>query len=64
MQESVCDRGGEAPAFRPLVAAVDGSECSIQALKTAVRLARSEGAELTILHVMVISLALYSGDVG
>lgn len=64
MQESLCDRGEEAQAFRRIVAAVDGSECSVHALKTAVRLAQSEGAELTILHVMVISLALYSGDIG
>ena len=45
------------------MAAIDGSECSAHALGTAIRLAKDEGAELTILHVMVISLTLYSGDV-
>ena len=54
---------GRATKFRRILAAVDGSECSSHALRTAVRMAKSEGAELMILHVMVISSALYSGDV-
>lgn len=63
-QETMCGQGGGTQKFRRVLAAVDGSECSAHALNTAVRLARCDGAELTILHVIVISLALYSGDVG
>lgn len=62
-QETKCGQGGGTQKFRKVLAAVDGSECSAHALNTAVRLAKSDGAELTILHVVVVSLALYSGDV-
>ena len=61
--EKDCDKGGSGRKFKSILAAVDGSECSVHALKTAVRMANREGAELTILHVMVVSFALYSGDV-
>lgn len=61
--EAECGKGGRPQKFRKILAAIDGSECSGHALGTAVRLAKGDGAELTILHVMVVSLALYSGDV-
>ena len=57
-----CQNDG-ARKYRRILAAVDGSECSTHALRTAARLAQGEEAELTLLHVMVVSLALYSGDV-
>lgn len=61
--EVECGPDSGTQKFRRILAAVDGSECSAHALRAAIRLAKSEDAELTILHVMVISFALYSGDV-
>ena len=59
--DAECEREGR--KFTHILAAVDGSECSAHALKTAVLMAKSSGAKLTILHAMVVSLVLYSGDV-
>ena len=59
--EAGCEAEGK--KFARILAAIDGSECSGHALKTAVLMAKSSGAKLTILHVMVVSLALFSGDV-
>ena len=39
-------------AFNRILVAVDGSESSMRAVRTAAGLARSIGASLTILHVM------------
>ena len=60
------ENGCEAPGskFCHILAAIDGSECSAHALKRAIQMAKANGAVLIILHVMVVSLALYSGDVG
>ena len=55
--------GATGGKFTHILAAIDGSECSAHALKTAVQMAKASGARLTILHVMAMSLALYSGDV-
>ena len=53
----------ERSRFSHILAAIDGSTCSGRALKTAVMMAKTTGARLTVLHVMVVSLVLYSGDV-
>ena len=65
MAEVTPVKGCEEPGqrFSHILAAIDGSECSAHALKTAVQMAKANGAALTVLHVMVLSLALYSGDV-
>lgn len=39
-------------AYRRILAAVDGSEASARGLREAVRLARSQDAQLTLLHVV------------
>ena len=52
----------EARVKRVLVA-VDGSENAMKAVKIASIIAKDNSAELTILHVMAIPVAAYSGDV-
>ncbi|HZM36515.1 MAG TPA: universal stress protein [Burkholderiales bacterium] len=39
-------------AYRRILAAVDGSDASARGLREAIRLAKSEGAQLTLLHVV------------
>ena len=47
-------------AFKHVLVCVDGSECSKKAVCEGIRIAKCEGAELTLLHVMTIPLAAYS----
>lgn len=49
--------------YRRIVVAIDGSPCSEKALNEAVRIAKCEGASLTVLHVMVVPSALFSPNV-
>lgn len=49
--------------YRRIAVAVDGSPCSAKALEEAVGLAKCAGSELSVLHVMVVSSALFSADV-
>lgn len=43
---------GSKPGFRSILAPVDFSDCSLDALEYAVRVAKQFGASLTVLHVM------------
>ena len=59
-EDAALERSG---LYGRIAVAIDGSACSGRALTEAIKFARCEGAELTILHVMVVSSALYSVDV-
>jgi nucleotide-binding universal stress UspA family protein len=54
----------EEQKFRRILVAINGSERSARALNLAIRMARNEGAELTVLHVNVVSRSFYSGEGG
>ncbi len=53
---------GEKSQLRRITVAVDGSEHAEKALRTAVDMAKTLRTELTVLHVMALPWAVYSGN--
>lgn len=49
--------------IRHVLVAVDGSANADRAVKAAAQIAKNNDAELTVLHIIVIPPAVYSGDV-
>jgi nucleotide-binding universal stress UspA family protein len=56
------DSSAELPVIRRILVAIDGSENAKVAVRVASQIARRSEAELTILHIMTIPFAAYSGD--
>ncbi|MCL5067585.1 MAG: universal stress protein [Thaumarchaeota archaeon] len=54
---------GKYQGIRRILVAVDGSENADRAVKVASRIAKDNNADLTVLHVILLPPAVYSGDV-